>query len=137
MYFHTQQIGWGVVLKNPLLSMYANFAEVFSSEHSKYIVAAIFNTGFVAVTLVALTVFYKKIGFAYWFMGIMLILVPLAALSSRASHLTRHMLSIFPIYILLARLSHNKYVDEALTWFLILLQGFLMVFWSTGFWFIG
>ena len=47
--------------------------------------------------------------------------------------LLRHVIVIFPLYMVLAAASDNDYIDLPLMILFALMQGFFMVFWSTGF----
>lgn len=77
-----------------------------------------------------LTVYYKKIGFSYWFLAMYSLFIPLL---SGIYSMPRFMLPIFPIYILLAILSKNEKFDQVATISMALIQGFFMVFWAIGF----
>jgi len=48
----------------------------------------------------------------------------------------RYTIGIFPFYILVAKLTEEKDTDDMMTIISALLQGFMMVFWGTGFHFI-
>ncbi|MHA2219277.1 MAG: hypothetical protein ACXACY_25455 [Candidatus Hodarchaeales archaeon] len=94
-------------------------------------VSTAFPLLFTLIFLVILNVFYKKIGFTYWLLGIILILIPLLSASNEiiVQSMPRYILIIFPLYILFAKLSKNPQVDQLLTISLALIQGFLMVYW--------
>ena len=80
--------------------------------------------------LLLINIFAKKIGFAYWLLGMYSILIPL---SSGIYSLPRFTLVVFPIFIIFAILGKNKNVDQVLTIALAILLGFFMVFWADGF----
>jgi len=128
-YTHSQELGWGAHLRSPLEGFY------WILQDTKHI-APFINAVFTIVVFVFLTLFFKKIGFIYYVTSFLFILVPLMYFG--ASHLShiRYVLPIFPLYILLGRLGENKNVDIPLTAILLLLQGFLMVFWGFGFQFV-
>lgn len=126
-YVYAKKTGWGVYLSHPFRVLYLSLCS-----HS---IELVFNAIFAIVAIVILSLFCKKIGFSYigfsyWLLGILLIFIPLMY---GVQVMTRYALVIFPFYILFARLSKNHYIDQALTLFLALCQGFLMVFWSAGF----
>ena len=77
-----------------------------------------------------LCVFYKRIGFTYWLLGVYSIFIPLC---SGLLSMPRFLLPIFPLYIILASLGKNKLVDQIFTIVLVLIQGFFFVFWANGF----
>lgn len=121
---YAEQTGWGACLSNPFKALYLSLC--------KNSIELIFNAIFAIVAMVILSLFCKKIGFSYWLLGMLFIFIPLMTVQAMSS-MTRFALVIFPFYILLAKLSKNHYIDQALTIFLALFQGFLMVFWSAGF----
>jgi uncharacterized protein YqgC (DUF456 family) len=91
-----------------------------------------FFSGFLAfVSLVLLTLFYQKVGFSYWLLGVYSILIPLT--TGTVVSMPRYTLVLFPLYLLAAKLIKNNDVDQALTIGFALLQGFLMALWSNGF----
>ncbi len=89
-----------------------------------------FSAWMTLVAVLLLAVFARRLGLAYFVLGLLLILVPL---SGGLTSMPRYLLAVFPIPILLAQLGVRKSLDEALTVGLALLQGFLMVFWANGF----
>jgi len=123
-YIHIESSGWGHSPSNPLKILYRGISGDNVNE--------IFLSYFVLTLLLALIVFYKKIGFSYFLLGIYSILLPLSANNNLPS-MPRYTLVIFPFYILLAKLARNENTDRCLTLFLAVLQGCLMVFWSNGF----
>jgi len=88
------------------------------------------EASFSIVALSFLVIFYKKIEFSYWIFALYSILIPLL---TGIGSMPRYILPIFPFYILLAKLSSDRDFEEATTLFLGFLQGFLMVFWSSGY----
>ena len=60
------------------------------------------------------------------------LLAALIPLSTGLYCLSRYLSILFPAFILLAQLAKEKRVDVALTIFLAVLQGGLMIFWSMG-----
>ncbi len=119
-YFHIQKTGWGFGPTNPLpilFSMPSNSADAIAK-------AAIL----VALFLVIIS--FKRIRFSYWFLAMYSILIPLF---SAAIHGTlRFYLPIFPFFIILSKFSENNNLDVFATAVTLLLQGFLMVFWTVG-----
>ncbi|MSR85022.1 hypothetical protein EXS71_01105 [Candidatus Uhrbacteria bacterium] len=116
------QTAWGRTLVNPFTLLMHN---LLSGD-----IVALFSANFSLLTILFLTVFYRKIGFAYWLLGMYSIFVPL---STGLQSMPRYVLIIFPLFILLAKLTQRPRVDQLVTIALTLIQGFLMVFWSNGF----
>jgi hypothetical protein len=85
------------------------------------------NAVIVVACFLLITVFYRQIGFTYWLVGALTILVPM---TTGIAGMHRYTLVIFPMYIVLAKLSKNKYFDQAATVGLCLLQGAFMVIWT-------
>lgn len=119
-YFHIQKAGWGFSLSNPLPLLFGA-----SKNHPEMIAKS-----FVFVGLALLLLFRKRIRFSYWLLAMYSILIP--PFSSAIAGTLRFMVPIFPLYILLAKLGENRYFDLFAAAFLLLLQGFLMVFWTVG-----
>jgi hypothetical protein len=117
------QSAWGRRLTNPLGALsYGLSTGDLNHKFSAY---------FTLLTLLLFIAFYRKIGFSYWVYGIYSILIPLS--TGTVISMPRYELTIFPLFILLAKLSNNDKIDQMISLFLALLQGFLMVFWSNGF----
>jgi len=92
-----------------------------------------FAGGFALAGLLLLGLFSQRIGFAYWFWGTCAILVPLTTGMGAILGVPRYMVPAFPLYIILAHLAgRSPTLDHALGASLVLLQGFLMAFWTTG-----
>jgi len=139
-YAYAKKTGWYLVLDNPFKAL-----SVSLKSGSPELV---FNAIFSIVVILALSLFYKKTGFSYWLFGMLWIFLPLAygigdasvnrAIGTGAHTLTsmhgmaRFCLDVFPLYILLAKLSVNDSTDRNLTIFLAILQGGLAVFWAAG-----
>lgn len=128
-YSNNQEVGWGQRLSNPAEVMF----RALTSPDKVWGFTLHFGGLFTLAFLILLTVFYKKIGVSYWFLGMLLIIVPLSGGLASVASLPRYILSVFPIYIIFGKLASDRNWDHALTPFLVLLQGFLMVFWSHGF----
>jgi hypothetical protein len=120
------QTAWGRSTSNPIKTLVFG---LFSSD-----IYAFFAVLFTLVFFALLNIYYKKIGFTYWLLGMYSILLPLLATPVGKGNLLlgmpRFIAPIFPFYILFAKLSKNEQTDQTLTIILALVQGFLMVFWS-------
>jgi hypothetical protein len=116
------QSAWGRGLSNPVLTL-------VQALQSSYLDAA-FYAYFTLIFLLAALLFYRKIGVSYWIVLAYSLLIPLLL---GINSMPRYLLVVFPLFILFARLGKDDRVDQALTIMLALLQGFLMVFWTTGF----
>jgi hypothetical protein len=89
----------------------------------------IFGGLFSLIALAVLILFYKKVDFSYWLMGLLLILVPLFTPSSRWS-MPRYILPVFPLFIILAKLAEEKGFDRVATVMLAGGQAILMTQWT-------
>jgi hypothetical protein len=85
------------------------------------------------VLLLLLLVAFKRVGLAYWALGMCLMVVPLATGAPALPLMARVVLGVFPLYIMLGTIATTSpTVDLIMTAGLALLQGFLMAFWTTG-----
>lgn len=121
-FIHIQETGWGHRLSNPLLFLINNLRGNN--------VLLRFEASFTVALLVLLNTFYRRIGFSYWLLAMCAIFLPLA---TTPISMPRFSVVVFPIYILLAKLARNSWIDQIMTALLCLFQGCLMVFWSNGF----
>lgn len=118
---HIQE-AWKREYGNPFVILFQSL----TSEHLH-----IFISATSALAVIVLTMIYaKKIGLAYWLIGIYSIFVPL---STGIYSLPRLSLAAFPTFIILAIMGKNKTADQLLTIILAILLGFFMVFWVDGF----
>lgn len=125
-YFKSNQSAWGREILNPVASLWIAIRQGVTQQDAKTLT----EIAFTLVTLLLLTVFFRKINFSYWLYGLYSILIPLSA---GILSIPRYTLPIFPLFIALAHLSRkDKAVDDTLTIFCGCLQGCLMVFWCTG-----
>lgn len=126
LFFKTSQAAWGRSLQNPAVVLWNALVQVNAEVSTK----TLLETGFCVAALLLLNVFYSKIGFAYWLLGMYSIVIPLAA---GMASMARFTLPIFPLFIILAKLGrqHPSW-DRALTLFMGCLQGGLMVYWCMG-----
>jgi len=124
--FSKIQSSWGRSLSNPLMVIINSLSQgIFQGK-----MTLLLEASFSIVALSFLVIFYKKIEFSYWIFALYSILIPLL---TGIGSMPRYILPIFPFYILLAKLSSDRDFEEATTLFLGFLQGFLMVFWSSGY----
>ncbi|MGB3571666.1 MAG: hypothetical protein WA783_02070 [Phormidesmis sp.] len=125
-YFKTNQAAWGREILTPIEVLWQALWQGVAQSSAKTLI----EFGFASATLLLLNVFYKKIGFSFWLLGMYSILIPLAA---GIDSIPRYTLPIFPLFIVLAKLSRESTLwDDVLTLSLGLLQGCLMVYWCTG-----
>ncbi|MGD0576858.1 MAG: glycosyltransferase family 39 protein [Candidatus Staskawiczbacteria bacterium] len=120
-YTHIKQSGWGNYLANPIKLVYSSLTSgftgyVFGAEASIFIIFL-------------LIFFWKKINFSYFLAAIMLVGFCVFYNGTMPSAL-RYYTALFPVYIILGKISENKKIDDALMIFFLLLQGFLMAFWT-------
>lgn len=125
LYFKTNQAAWGRELLNPAVVLWRALRQGSAEAAARPLLEA----GFTLVSLLLLTLGYRRIGFAYWLLGMYSILIPLTA---GIDSMARYVLPIFPLYIVLANLGRQDAWDDGITLFLGLLQGCLMVYWCTG-----
>jgi len=132
-YSFAKKTGWYLMPSNPWTALCYNL-------HSHETTLK-FNAVFSIAVILSLTLFVRKIGFSFWLYGMIAIVLPLVygipnpvkpnAMTS-VYGVMRFSLEIFPLYILLAKLTVNDSIDRFLTAFLAILQGALMVYWSLG-----
>ncbi|MGF1481592.1 MAG: hypothetical protein ACFB4I_19265 [Cyanophyceae cyanobacterium] len=125
LFFKTNQAAWGREITNPLTALWIGLQRGLIESNP----TRLLEFGFSVAALLLLNVFITKIGWTYWLFSMYSLLIPLAA---GINSMPRYTLPIFPLFIVLAKLSRNESWDDALTLFLGLLQGCLMVFWCTG-----
>ncbi len=91
-----------------------------------------FNTCLTVLSILALTVFARKIGMTYWLLGMLLIFVPLMSVDWFLV-MSRYLVVVFPLFILLARLgAEHPWLDELMTMAFGIIQGFVMAVWVVG-----
>jgi hypothetical protein len=116
------QGAWGRQLVNPIRLIWGG---LFHGD-----ITSIFNSLFVLSVISLVIIFYKKFRGSYLIFIAYSIIVPLLfGLES----MPRYILVIFPLFILLAQITKNKFVNYSLSTTLFLAQCILMVFWTTGF----
>lgn len=86
-----------------------------------------FELIFGIIVLGLIIIFRKNLRVSHFVFALLSILIPL--LSGTPQGLPRYSLPIFPLYIILAKMSQKK---EDIVWIIAMLQGFLMVFWVYG-----
>lgn len=124
-FIHIKEGRWFHKLSNPLTGLYNNLAnENFSCS---------FNVILDIIAILLLSLFYRKIGFPYWLTGMIPLIGTLMTGPPCLNAISRYLLIIFPLYILFAKLSEKQDVDQLVTIFLALFQGFFMVFWTNAF----
>ncbi len=116
------QFAWGRHLSNPFEVLLDGL--LFGSP------ATIFNMLYSLATIILVALFYKKFRPSYLIFIVYSIFVPMF---SGLESMPRYLLVIFPLFFLAAQVSKKPYVNLALSLGFILTQGFLMIFWTTGF----
>ncbi len=138
-YFKTNQAAWDRQILNPIKVLWIGLQQGIAQASAKKLL----EVGFSIATLLLLLLGYRKIGFAYWLLGMYSLLIPLAA---GIDSMARYVLPIFPLFIILANwrsdgvreasqredFQGNRAWHDALSFFLICLQGCLMLYWCTG-----
>ncbi len=125
-FFKTNQAAWNREITNPMMAFWQALIQGIGEPSFKKLLECAF---FIA-TFALLSVFFKKIGFSYWLLGMYSIFIPLSA---GVASMPRFTLTIFPLFIVLAMLSANLSWNRWLTFGLGSLQGALMVLWCTGY----
>lgn len=123
-YLDNKIVGWGLKYTNPLITI-INVLKM--NNLFRYTIGL---TSIVGVFF--LTIFYKKIGFNYWILGIVTTILPLMVGFSSSMSLLRQTLVIFPLYIILAKITKNFYIDLILTIVLIATQLWALAYWVNG-----
>jgi hypothetical protein len=124
-FFKTNQAAWDREISNPLRVLIEALRQGMAEAH----VRSLLEIGFGLAALLLLNLFGRTIGFSYWLLGMYSVLIPLA---TGVNSLPRFTLPIFPLFIVLAKISQDDSWDDALSLSLGLSQGVLMVFWCTG-----
>ena len=117
--------GWERSLANPFVILISGFNRGIYQGNMHDLFEACFTLFFFIVLLIG----FRKMKFSYWLFGLYSMFIPL---STGLFSMPRYILPIFPFYILLAKFSKNPCVEEVTTIILGLIQGFLMVFWSSA-----
>lgn len=118
-------------IENP--SIISTFIFAFHAGIIRQDPKSLFEILFTIASLSILLISVRQISVSYLIFGLYSILIPLL---TATTSMPRYILPIFPLYIILAKASQNRYIDQLMTVSLGLLQGFLMVFWSYGLRFI-
>lgn len=124
--FSTVQQLWGRELSNPVSAL----ASAIGSGYLPYIMGACYA---IAV-LLAVTVFYRRIGPIFLVWTLILMLLPLfSSYLHNPLSMPRFATVAFPFFILMAKIPEASPWNQALIIVLALLQGCLMVFWTNNF----
>ena len=125
---HIQEL-WGRYYLNPLRSLYDGMFAI-SNPYPQHQFIAWFV--FLSIVMIGLSVLVISVG--YWAWSLIMITVPLSTAwySIGWYSLPRHLLPIFPLYAILAHIARKPEIEDALSFVLLVMQGFLMVFWSTA-----
>ena len=126
-YAHIQESGWGHSFADPLVVLYRSLC---AADTQTYLAA-----WFPALGLLFLGACYPLITSAELLYALVFIVAPLATGTPAGS--SRYLVTIFPLAIVFARVGERRGADETLTIALALIQGALMVFWCTGFYFLS
>jgi len=119
--FMHAQVMWQRHLANPLEILIDGFSgNIFTT----------FEAAFAAISIFIFIIFYRKMRPSYWLFVMCSIFVPL---STGIMSMPRYILVIFPFYILFADLTKNRVSEDIVTLIFSIFQGFLMVFWTSGY----
>jgi len=125
-YSTAQQNIWGHSLAIPFVTLYKNLW--YGADY-------LINSLITLAALIFVIISYKKIPFSYWLFAIFAILF--CPLTGTVVGSLRYFSMVFPIFILLALWSKNERVNQSIIITMAMLQGFLFVYWTLGFWFIS
>jgi Gpi18-like mannosyltransferase len=117
--FVHSQSAFGRSFANPLMTLFNAFTESMDD----------FSAWFIMATIALLAAGAKKLQFYYLLLCILFVGI---ALVTGLLSMPRFTAVLFPLFILLAQFGKKEEVDQGATVFLATMQGFLMVFWSTG-----
>ncbi len=121
---HIQNTAWHHHLSIPFVTIYNSF--FYGTDY-------VLNSLAIIIALIIILISYKKVSFAYWFFGLVLVL--LSSINGEVSSSIRYMATIFPLIIILTSWSKTETADRIIILILSLLQGSLFVFWNMGYWF--
>lgn len=121
-FVHIQQTAWARELHNPFI----NLANSLSGNN----IDDIFGGWFLLVFFIILIYSAKFLRFEVWLIGVILITTPML---TGINSVQRYFLPVFALYIFFGKISSNKTLDQLLTITLAMLQGYLMMCWSNGF----
>jgi hypothetical protein len=122
-FVHIQQSAWGHHFDNPIKTLVQG---MFLSEGKPRVAVAAWFTG---LTMASLAIFHRKVPLSYLLFCFISLFLPLI---KGLGSMPRYTVVLFPVFILFAQLGKDRKVDAALTIFLSVLQGCLMIFWSVG-----
>ena len=125
-YSAAQRNVWGHVFSIPFVTLYKNLW--YGADY-------LINSLITIITLIFVIISYKKIPFSYWLFAIFVILF--SPLTGTVVGSLRYFSMVFPMFILLALWSKNEKINQPLLISLAMLQGFLFVYWTLGFWFVS
>ena len=121
-FIHVQAAWGGGHLVFPLIELAASL-----HQYSAYVIT---GAVFTLAALLIMILFYKKVDFGAWIFGILLICIPLCSKGSKYSML-RYLVVVFPLCIIMAKVTKNKRIDILLSMTLIILQIIFMALWTT------
>lgn len=127
VYSHMQQTGWGHHFTEPMSVIVQGLISADKSE--------LVDAWFLAATLLLLTYDALESSIPYWVYSILVLLATPA--TGMVFGTPRYLCTLFPLFIILSKLTRTQESDQLLSTVLALLQGCLMVFWTNGFWFIS
>lgn len=117
--FVHSQAAFGRSFANPLATLFNAFTESHDD----------FSAWFTAATIALLATGFRKLPVHYLLLCILCLGI---TLGTGLMSMPRYTVALFPLFILLAQFGRKQQVDQGATIIMALMQGFLMVFWSTG-----
>ncbi len=122
-YFHAQETGWLVTHSNPLNMLQMLYLYSPSTRIVFW---------FILAELFLIFIHIKKVSLDYLLVAAILLGIPLIEGFGPTFSLPRMSVVVFPLFIIIAKMAKDKYVDSALTFGLLFLQFILMILWSNG-----
>lgn len=114
-------IGWHDHLDNPIRIIISSLA----SGEIGYFWGAVASI----IIIFVLIYFYKKIDFSYFLAGLLMAIFCISYTGILTGAL-RYYTAMFPIYMILGKISENKKIDNLLMISFVILQGILMALWT-------
>ena len=121
--FSHAQAAWGRGWSDPAWTLWSSLWGPGINER--------FSGWFALIFLIVLIYGVGTVRWSYWVLGLVLIVAPLATGSPMS--MARFLVPIFPLYLVMARMSEEGRFHQAIVLFLALFQGCLMLLWTNGF----
>ena len=126
-YLHNKVLAWGFGSQDPFQTLLGGLTGF--TDFPVFLMSSV-----ILIMFLLLILFAKKIRIPYFIFGLLLFIIPLCSRDPAVlTGMPRYILAAFPLFMILACLAKNRFLDSSLTFLCILLQGIFMVFWVGGF----